>query len=680
MKKNLIVSVLFVCILLMTGFLPLKSITIEIPWHVIYGTNDVGPFSFSNSTGVIVSEKGEIYTTGFTLGWDIAKFGTPLFDLNSLLEMDAFVAKWDSNGVLQWYTFLGCESWDYGEGIDVDRDGNVYVSGSSGSDWETAKYGTPLTPHQDPTFCQDGFVAKLSPRGKLLWYTFLGGHSCDNCSNIKVSPQGNVFVSGYTNGEWNTFVYGDPILEFNTNIFSAYDVYVAKLNTDGLLQWYTFLGSDFYDYPYGLTVAPGENVYVTGHTLEYWNSGKYGDPITDRLVVDQYDGFIAKLNGSGEFQWYTFIGEDIPALPASVDFSVSGNIFVTGFTQNTLLNTNVQSLSSLHSVPGGSKNGILPISESAFVASFTFNGEKNWFKTPNISKYSMGASIDVGPFGDLFVTGAGGDLVAIPTVSGAKTGIGPVSGLSAFLMKMSQSGNVEWIEHFTKYPFGAGNGVATFDKGLIYVTGNNFGFGVAAGSLDTREGPVPFIPVDSRVFLVQVNQLFDVNVLVKTTGGTVENDHFMVRPGQDCLINIFPDAGYEIAKIFDNGTETVVSNPYLIATVHSDHEIEIYFRLVQYPPELLLTGLITADNAWILNKDFADLTITITEHATSPIEVKAYVLYKYIDGEWKELTRYTEAGVYNYKDESLTSGDEMYILKALSPGGSVIAETDILIL
>ena len=55
---------------------------------------------------------------------------------------DAFVAKLDSSGVLQWHTFLGSSSWDIGHSVAADGSGNLYVTSHSEVSW-----GSPINPH-----------------------------------------------------------------------------------------------------------------------------------------------------------------------------------------------------------------------------------------------------------------------------------------------------------------------------------------------------------------------------------------------------------------------------------------------------------------------------------------------------------------------------------------------------
>ena len=69
-------------------------------------------------------------------------------------DWDAFAAKLDPAGNRAWSTFLGGTGRDYGEGICLDRIGNVYVSGRSHASW-----GAPVRPF--PGNQPKAFAAKL---------------------------------------------------------------------------------------------------------------------------------------------------------------------------------------------------------------------------------------------------------------------------------------------------------------------------------------------------------------------------------------------------------------------------------------------------------------------------------------------------------------------------------------
>ncbi len=113
---------------------------------------------------------GNIYVTGFSEGYDTF--------------WDYATIKYDSLGNQLWvvrYNGLG-NSYDWAEALDVDREGNLYVTGYSGgsgtgSDYATVKYNT---------------------RGSQLWVARYNGPENyeDAARSVAVDAEGNVYVTG----------------------------------------------------------------------------------------------------------------------------------------------------------------------------------------------------------------------------------------------------------------------------------------------------------------------------------------------------------------------------------------------------------------------------------------------------------------------------------------------------
>ncbi len=97
-------------------------------WHTFLGGG-----SSDNGRAIAVDGSGHVYVGGHSWG----TWGSPIRAYSS--NADAFAAKLDSGGNLTWHTFLGGGGSDYGRGIAVGRSGNVYVSGESAATW-----GSPI--------------------------------------------------------------------------------------------------------------------------------------------------------------------------------------------------------------------------------------------------------------------------------------------------------------------------------------------------------------------------------------------------------------------------------------------------------------------------------------------------------------------------------------------------------
>jgi hypothetical protein len=83
-----------------------------------------------------VGPSSNVYVTGYSA----ATWGSPLHAHAG--GSDIVVVKLNSNGALQWHTFYGSSSSDYGNGIAVGPSSNVHVAGYSYATW-----GSPLHAH-----------------------------------------------------------------------------------------------------------------------------------------------------------------------------------------------------------------------------------------------------------------------------------------------------------------------------------------------------------------------------------------------------------------------------------------------------------------------------------------------------------------------------------------------------
>ena len=211
--------------------------------------------TFLSSTDLVygidlaVDNSGNVYITGESE----FEWGKPLNPFAG--EGDVYVAKLNSNGVLKWNTFLGGVDVDWGGGIALDKNGNIYITGSSWSTW-----GSPVKAYVKEL---DAFVALLSPDGLLQWNTFLGGKENDLGQGISINDSGHIYVSGQSLKTW-----GKPIVPFT----GKFDAFAASLDSDGVLEWNTFLGGSDWDSGSDLAADENGNIYVIGTSFDTWGT------------------------------------------------------------------------------------------------------------------------------------------------------------------------------------------------------------------------------------------------------------------------------------------------------------------------------------------------------------------------------------------------------------------------
>ena len=154
-----------------------------------------------------------MYVTGVTDSFDLPvkrafqpRFQSPPFQGDLPCPYDAFVTKIAANGKsLDYSTYLGGNAADVARGIDVDKDGNAYVTGSTGStDFPRASafQNTMRGRHCGPPPgepCRQAFLTKFAPSGNSLVYsTYLGGKQHDDGYGVAVDDHGRAHVTGST--------------------------------------------------------------------------------------------------------------------------------------------------------------------------------------------------------------------------------------------------------------------------------------------------------------------------------------------------------------------------------------------------------------------------------------------------------------------------------------------------
>ena len=265
-----------------------------------------GPFSGDGWNDVEVDSEGNVYLTGTTRSRDFPVTPNALQPTFGGGPDDAFVAKLSPDGKrLTYSTYLGGSDEDQARAIALDQSGAAYLTGRTQSpDFPSRnsfqpKYGGGI----------DAFVTKLSPDGSvLLFSSFLGGTGIEVGRDIAVDSSGNAYVAGRTvsanfpaTAEAFQTVYG------GTGPFGQGDAFAAKVSSEGLLIYATFLGGSGGEIAAGVAVETG-HAYVSGLTESA------GFPTTAGSFQTRYaggasDGFLTKLDPEGRRAIYsTFVG------------------------------------------------------------------------------------------------------------------------------------------------------------------------------------------------------------------------------------------------------------------------------------------------------------------------------------------------------------------------------------
>lgn len=289
--------------------LKIDTEAIDGPSSFLFGTY-LGGSNPDFGYDVAVDSTGVAYITGDTTSNDFPT--TPnKYQLSLSGIRNAFLTKLevptDPNvtSKLLYSTFIG-DNLDFAEAIAIDDDGNAYITGSTfsedykttGNAYQGNLRGTVnafLSKLDTPTYIDD-----TSPRGKMLYSTFIGGTNRDIGYDITIDADKNAYIIGEAMSDdfFETTPNG-----FQTTLLGSTDAFFVKMNTPnfdtaipGVLLYGTYLGGNTSES--GLTENKGYGVALDQNNIAYLTGSTTVEdlPITedayDKTLEGVYDIFL----------------------------------------------------------------------------------------------------------------------------------------------------------------------------------------------------------------------------------------------------------------------------------------------------------------------------------------------------------------------------------------------------
>jgi hypothetical protein len=345
-----------------------------VAWARIANLDNVFNGSYTECTsgkGIAVDASGNVYVAGSMaiagIGPQNVLFKSPGNTISVPLtgvNLEGYLTKLNSNGVFQWvirtnyytdaYNYAGTYQQNSCNDLAIDGSGNVYVVGFHGIGSYISGNASSSVQGIVPTFFggsfiendyltgytldpngtiaynypngTEGFVAKISPSGSMLWSETLSGTGIQmgNGSNQTLGPtvQGpniqldnadNIYISGdFTN---ELIINGVSIINSGGNTNSPpsrADGFVLKLNSNRVVQWLVRIGrTECTDGVGGMTLDNAGNVYIMGESkwadINNLAPATYSVPVAGGAVTfnNQFTShsYLAKLNTNGVVQW-----------------------------------------------------------------------------------------------------------------------------------------------------------------------------------------------------------------------------------------------------------------------------------------------------------------------------------------------------------------------------------------
>jgi hypothetical protein len=300
-------------------------------WYSTYLAGDTGE---TIGKGVVAGPDGSAYLIGTTKADNF-----PVTD-NAYQKVrwgpqDAFVSKIDGFGKLAYSTYIGGEGIDDGRAILLGKNGLVYITASTLSDY------FPMAGYSAQPFragAQDVVVDVLdmskSGESSLIYGTFYGGSGNEEVRGMAFDAAGNIVITGYTLST-DLPITGDALQPQSAG---NGDAFVAILDPSTAfaqgLRYSTYYGGKNGDVGYQVAMDAQGNIAMTGYTLSpdlpvvgavpqpTWGGG------TDLFVAR----FKTGVGGKGALDFSSYLGATAMYLPTGLSIAADGSLLVVGYS------------------------------------------------------------------------------------------------------------------------------------------------------------------------------------------------------------------------------------------------------------------------------------------------------------------------------------------------------------
>jgi gliding motility-associated-like protein len=232
---------------------------------------------------IVLDEDGACYVATTTRSLGLQTAGNPV-QSTAQGGSDGWVFRLSPDlSQLQWSTYLGGSNDDAAYGLDVAKDGSVFVTGGTASNTFPAGNNGPQAGYQGNV---DGFLVRLKPGvSTLLGGTFLGTSQYDQSYFVKLDKRSRVYVYGQTAG---------PLPVFNSSYVNpGSGQFVRQYNP----QLTTLLASTTLGNGQGISLSPSaflvdrcNRVYISGWGGSLANTNMLNLPLTSDALQDSTDG------------------------------------------------------------------------------------------------------------------------------------------------------------------------------------------------------------------------------------------------------------------------------------------------------------------------------------------------------------------------------------------------------
>ncbi|WP_413360809.1 SBBP repeat-containing protein [Prochlorococcus sp. MIT 1201] len=369
-------------------------------------TQQFGSNAWDEARALTTDSDGSIYIAGITGG-----------DLNEQSNngfYDAFLSKYDADGIKSWTKLLGTSVWDEATSLTTGSDGSIYIAGITNGDLDG------LNNRAD----SDGFLSKYDPDGNKDWTQLLGGTSQVGPTALTTGSDGSIYIAGWTDGS----------LDGQRNS-GGHDAFLTKYDAEGTKKWTQLLGTTSNEYARALTTGSDGSIYIAGSTN--------GD-LDGKTNSGNSDAFLIKYNNDGTKDWTQLLGSTASDYGNALTTGSDGSIYIAGRTKGDL--------------DGKTNSG----NDDAFLTKYNADGTKDWTQLLGTTEGEYAHALTTGKDGSIYIAGH---------TEGGLEGQSHNGKSDSFLSKYDANGNQEWTQQFGSNAWDEARALTTDSDGSIYIAG-----------------------------------------------------------------------------------------------------------------------------------------------------------------------------------------------------------------
>jgi len=260
-------------------------------WAKSVGGNG-GPIGGQESAkGISIDGNGNVIIICETTSTNIS-FDNVSITTNGLY--DFCVVKYDPNGNVIWAKSAGGSSYDFGRGVSIDANANIYIVGTFSS--SSIAFGSNTLLLSNASSSQqnsDIFIVKYDSNGNVIWAKSAESGYPEAVEGISTDLSGNVFLSGTFYSSCN---FGNTQL-LNNGPSGTRAMFIVKLDNNGNVIWAKsecISQSSYGAYPIKNMLDANDNLIIAG-SFDLPNLILNGTTLTNYSYESH---FVAKLNSA----------------------------------------------------------------------------------------------------------------------------------------------------------------------------------------------------------------------------------------------------------------------------------------------------------------------------------------------------------------------------------------------